>query len=91
MNMFGLPAAFLNELETGFPEFLANVPEGNLKAEYLLPVIVDRCIREKKATVRVLDTPDKWFGVTYKEDKPAVVAAIRNLICDGVYPEKLFG
>jgi len=91
MNMFGLPAEFLNELETGFPEFLANVPEGNLKAEYLLPVIVDRCIREKKATVRVLDTPDKWFGVTYKEDKPAVVAAIRNLICDGVYPEKLFG
>ena len=90
MNMFGLPAAFLEELETGFPEFLANVKEGDLKAEYLLPVIIDRCIREKKATVRVLDTPDKWFGVTYKEDKPAVVAAIRNLIRDGVYPEKLF-
>lgn len=90
MNMFGLPAAFLEELGTGFPEFLANVKEGDLKAEYLLPVIIDRCIREKKATVRVLDTPDKWFGVTYKEDKPAVVAAIRNLIRDGVYPEKLF-
>lgn len=91
MNMFGLPVAFLKELENGFPEFLANVPEGNLKAEYLLPVIVDRCIREKKAAVRVLDTPDKWFGVTYKEDKPAVVTAIRKLISDGVYPDKLFG
>jgi len=90
MNMFGLPQAFLKELESGFPEFLANVPDGNLKAEYLLPVIIDRCIREKKAAVRVLDTPDKWFGVTYKEDKPTVVAAIRKLIDDGVYPDKLF-
>ena len=90
MNMWGLPAKFLKELESGFPEFLANVPEGNLKAEYLLPVIIDRCIREKKAKVHVLDTPDKWFGVTYKEDKPAVVDAIRKLIADGVYPEKLF-
>jgi len=90
MNMFGLPQAFLKELESGFPEFLANVPDGNLKAEYLLPVIIDRCIREKKAAVRVLDTPDKWFGVTYKEDKPTVVAAIRKLIDDGAYPDKLF-
>lgn len=90
MNMFGLPAAFLQELENGFPEFLAQVPDGDLKAEYLLPVIIDRCIREKKASVRVLDTPDKWFGVTYKEDKPTVVNAIRELIREGVYPEKLF-
>lgn len=90
MNMFGLPAAFIRELEIGFPEFLSSVPEGDLKAEYLLPVIIDRCIREKKAAVRVLDTPDKWFGVTYKEDKPTVVEAIRKLIDEGVYPEKLF-
>ena len=90
MNMFGLPAALLQELENGFPEFLAQVPDGDLKAEYLLPVIIDRCIREKKASVRVLDTPDKWFGVTYKEDKPTVVNAIRELIREGVYPEKLF-
>lgn len=90
MNMFGLPAAFIKELEKGFPKFLSNVPEGDLKAEYLLPMIIDQCIREKKASVRVLDTPDKWFGVTYKEDKPAVVAAIRKLIDEGVYPEKLF-
>ena len=90
MNMFGLPVAFLDELERGFPEFLANVKEGDLKAEYLLPTIVDQCIRSDKAKVRLLETQDKWFGVTYKEDKPAVVAAIRKLIEDGVYPEKLF-
>ncbi|MBQ2425034.1 MAG: nucleotidyltransferase, partial [Lachnospiraceae bacterium] len=59
-------------------------------AEYLLPTIVDQCIRRDKAKVRLLETRDKWFGVTYKEDKPAVVAAIQKLIADGVYPEKLF-
>ena len=90
MNMFGLPVAFLDELERGFPEFLANVKEGDLKAEYLLPTIVDQCIRKGKAKVRLLETQDKWFGVTYKKDKPAVVEAIRKLIADGVYPEKLF-
>ncbi len=90
MNMFGLPAGFMKELEEGFPKFLANVKDGDLKAEYLLPTIIDQCIREKKGTVRLLETPDKWFGVTYKEDKPTVVAAIRKLIDDGVYPEKLF-
>lgn len=90
MNMFGLPAGFLKELEKGFPEFLAGVREGDLKAEYLLPSIIDQCIRGKKGTVRVLETKDKWFGVTYKEDKPAVVASIRRLVDQGIYPEKLF-
>ncbi len=90
MNMFGLPVSFLDELEKGFPEFLANLKEGDLKSEYLLPTIVDRCIRDGKAQVRVLETQDKWFGVTYKEDKPTVMAAIRKLIAEGVYPEKLF-
>ena len=90
MNMFGLPASFVKMLETGFPEFLGNVKEGDLKAEYLLPAIIDRCIREGRGRVRVLETRDKWFGVTYKEDKPAVVESIRKLIEAGVYPEKLF-
>ena len=90
MNMFGLPAGFVRELEKGFPEFLSGVKEGDVKAEYLLPAIIDRCIHEGKARVRVLETRDKWFGVTYKEDKPAVVASIRKLIESGVYPEKLF-
>ena len=90
MNMFGLPASFMKQLEEGFPVFLSNVREGDLKAEYLLPSIIDRCIREKKGRVRLLETPDKWFGVTYKEDKPSVVASIRKLIEDGVYPARLF-
>ena len=90
MNMFGLPAGFVKELEKGFPEFLSGIREGDIKAEYLLPAMIDQVIRNKKATVRVLETRDKWFGVTYKEDKPSVVAAIRRLIDAGVYPEKLF-
>ncbi len=91
MNMWGLPTKFLEELEHGFPEFLDNLKEGDLKAEYLLPRIIDQLVQSGKARVRVLNTPDKWFGVTYKEDKDAVVAAIRKLIADGVYSEKLFG
>lgn len=90
MNMWGLPPAFLDELEKGFPAFLKGVPEGNLKAEYLLPKIIDQLVKEGRAAVRVLDTQDKWFGVTYQEDKEAVVEAIRKLIADGVYKEKLF-
>lgn len=91
MNMWGLPPAFLDELESGFPAFLDSIPEGNLKAEYLLPQIIDRLVKSGKARVKVLDTHDKWFGVTYQEDKAAVVASIRKLVDDGVYPEKLFG
>ena len=90
MNMFGLPASFVKELEKGFPEFLSNVREGDLKAEYLLPSIIDGCIHDGKARVRVLETQDKWFGVTYKEDKPAVVASIRKLVDAGVYNSPLF-
>lgn len=90
MNMFGLPAAFVKELEKGFPEFLSDVREGDLKAEYLLPSIIDGCIHDGKARVRVLETQDKWFGVTYKEDKPAVVASIRKLVDAGVYKSPLF-
>ena len=90
MNMFGLPASFVKELEKGFPEFLSNVREGDLKAEYLLPSIIDGCIHDGKARVRVLETQDEWFGVTYKEDKPAVVASIRKLVDAGVYKSPLF-
>lgn len=91
MNMWGLPPAFLEELERGFPKFLKNLPEGDVKSEYLLPKIIDQLIRDKKARVTMLETRDKWFGVTYKEDKEAVVRALRALVRDGVYPERLFG
>ncbi len=90
MNMWGLPASFLDELESGFPEFLASVPDGDIKKEYLLPRIIDKLIKSGQATVKILNTPDKWFGVTYKEDKEQVVNAIRGLIEAGVYKEKLF-
>lgn len=90
MNMWGLPPGFLDELEKGFPEFLDNMAEGDLKAEYLLPKIIDKLIKSGKAKVTVLETRDKWFGVTYKEDKEAVVASIRKLIADGVYKERLY-
>jgi len=89
MNMWGLTPEFIEDLEGGFIEFLGSVKEGDLKAEYLLPSIVDGMIKEGKATVKVLPTRDKWFGVTYKEDAPVVIASIKKLVEDGVYPEKL--
>ena len=90
MNMWGLPASFVQELEKGFPVFLDNLKEGDIKSEYLLPKIIDNLVQNKKARVTVLDTPDKWFGVTYREDKQAGADAIRGLIQSGVYKEKLF-
>ena len=91
MNMWGLPPAFLAELEEGFPKFLSALKPGDIKKEYLLPTIINNCIKSGKGTVQVLPTHDKWFGVTYKEDKPVVVESIRKLIADGVYPEKRYG
>lgn len=90
MNMWGIPASFLDELERGFPEFLAGLKAGDVKSEYLLPRIIDKMVAEGKARVKVLETGDRWFGVTYKEDKPAVVESIRRLIAEGVYPERLY-
>lgn len=90
MNMWGLMPSFLDELERGFPVFLDSLEEGDYKTEYLLPRIIDRLIKAQKARITVLETPDRWFGVTYKEDKQAVVEAVRGLIAEGKYPEKLF-
>ena len=90
MNMWGFTADFLDELEDGFKEFLLGLKEGDIKSEYLLPSIVDQLIKSNKADVAVLETKDKWFGVTYKEDKPVVVESIKKLIEAGEYPEKLY-
>lgn len=90
MNMWGLSPLFLEELERGFPAFLDSLKEGDIKTEYLLPKIIDKLVQSGQARVRVLETQDKWFGVTYKEDKPAVAEAIRRLVEAGAYPEKLF-
>lgn len=92
MNMWGLRPAIMKTLEEGFEEFFRTaVKENPLKAEYLLPIYIGQLLREGKVTVQVLETRDKWFGVTYREDKPAVVASFRKLIADGVYSVPLFG
>ena len=89
MNMWGLPAEFLPKLEGGFYEFLSGLDEQELKKEYLLPQIIGGMVQNKQAEVKVLPSPDRWFGVTYREDKEAVVKAIGNLVDQGIYPEKL--
>ena len=91
MNMWAGEPSFIEYLEEGFREFLEDGSGDPLKKEYLLPTIVDRLIREGRARVKVLETQDKWFGITYKEDKPAVEEAFRQLVEDGVYPENLWG
>lgn len=90
MNMWGFTPNFLNELETGFVEFLKGITENEIKAEYLLPEVVGKMLRENRANVKVLKTNDKWFGVTYKEDKEMVVNSINALVAEGKYPSKLF-
>ena len=76
MNMWGFSASILKELKDRFPKFLdENLKVKPLKCEYFLPFVVDELLGEKRATVKVLKSMDKWYGVTYKEDKPEVVAA----------------
>lgn len=90
MNMWVFQPQFFDVLETGFVTFLDGCGEDYLKKEYLLPTIVGDLLHEGKADVTVLTSKDRWFGVTYKEDKAAVVSAVRGLVDAGVYPEKLF-
>ncbi|MBQ7345422.1 MAG: nucleotidyltransferase [Oscillospiraceae bacterium] len=91
MNMWGLRPEFMQTLEEGFQAFFRDTVPGNpLKAEYLLPIYIGQLLREGKVSVQVLETKDKWFGVTYREDKPAVVASFQKLIADGVYSAPLF-
>ena len=91
MNMWGLTPKFLDYLEEKSPEFLATqVPANPMKAEYLLPRSVDAMLKEGIATVKVLKSADKWYGVTYAEDKPVVVAALAALTNQGKYPDGLW-
>lgn len=89
MNMWGFSNSILKELEAGFVSFLQKELPGNpLKAEYFLPTAVGGLLREGKASVQVLTSEDKWYGVTYKEDKQMVVEAIAGLKKQGLYPEE---
>lgn len=85
MNMWGLPPAFLDMLAASFSGFLDQLGDDGMKKEYLLPKIIDKLLSEKRARVKVLETNDKWFGVTYKEDKAAVSKAITSLIERGLH------
>ena len=91
MNFWGFTPDFIDELETGFEKFLGELTEDNsLKAEYLLPTIVDQLLRENRVDLTVLKSRDKWFGVTYREDVPLVIADFKKLLEEGVYPPELW-
>ncbi len=91
MNMWGFTHSILDEIKAGFPAFLEKgLSENPMKCEYYLPSVVSGLLEEGKATVTVLESEDKWYGVTYKEDKPVVVAAIQALKDAGVYPQELW-
>ena len=92
MNMWGYTPGFLDELEIRFPAFLENALATNpAKAEFFLPLAVEQLLREDKATVKVLESPDRWYGVTYAADKPEVVAALKGMTEKGLYPDGLWG
>lgn len=90
MNMWGLTPSFLNELERGFTQFLSSLGDNEQKAEYLLPTIIDGMVQNGSATVQVLETDDKWFGMTYKQDQPIVEDAFRRMAEAGMYRQELF-
>lgn len=90
MNMWGFTPEFLLELEAHFYEFLKSIKTNGEKEEFYLPAVVASLIKSGRADVSVLKTNDKWFGVTYKEDRESVIKNFRKLIDEGVYPNKLF-
>ena len=89
MNMWGFTPDYFDYSEESFKNFLATKGQ-DLKSEFYIPLAVNDLIVEKKVTCKVLDTPSKWFGVTYAEDRPQVVIKINELIRKGTYPEKLY-
>lgn len=92
MNMWGLTPGFIKTLETGFDAFFrTRVAEDPLKAEFLIPIFIGHLLQQGKISVKVLETKDKWFGVTYQQDRELVVNSIRELIGQGIYGEDLYG
>ncbi len=91
MNFWGLPVSFLKELEQRFPDFLLNDTKTDpLKSEFLLPEIIDQCIREDIARVKAMPVSERWYGITYREDKPKVMKALEKLTLEGRYPDNLW-
>lgn len=89
MNMWGFTPDYFAHSDAQFADFL-RANQGNLKAEYFIPLVVNKLVKEGIATCEVLDTPDQWFGVTYASDRDGVVAKINALVEAGEYPKKLF-
>lgn len=90
MNMWGLSPAFIGILEDGFNQFLDSLDSDNPTGEYLLPTIIGGLLEEGKMQVEVLRSHDKWFGVTFREDKKDVTEEIQKLVAEGVYADKLY-
>ena len=91
MNMWGFTRSILKEIKEGFPAFLEKgLKENPMKCEYFLPAVVSSLVEKDQASVAVLKSADKWYGVTYKEDKPVVVAALQKMKDDGLYPAHLW-
>ena len=90
MNMWAAYPEFFPVLEQGFVDFLSNLDKEDTKKEYLLPIIVDGLLKADKATVKVMNTPDRWIGVTYKEDIELAQQGFKDMIAKGVYKEKLW-
>ena len=92
MNLWGFTASFLSEAQRRFPSFLDRaLAEDPMKGEYFLPSVVSALIEEGRARVRVLRSRDRWYGVTYQDDKPVVVQAVSDMTAKGLYPENLWG
>ena len=91
MNFWGFTPDIIPVLEDGFVNFLDNMPEGDGKAEYLLPEVIDGLLKKEKIQVSVLPTEDQWFGITYAEDQEYVAGQLSRLTAEGQYPDPLFG
>ena len=89
MNFWGFQPSIFDQMQRYFEEFLKDADPADIKAECLLPVMVDSLLKQGKVTVDMLETEAVWFGVTYQEDRPLVQQALRELHAKGVYPEKL--
>ncbi len=91
MNLWGFSESFIKEAKDRFAAFLDDAMVNNpLKGEYFLPSVVSQLLDEDKASVKVLQSPDKWYGVTYREDKPGIVKALADKAADGLYPTPLW-
>jgi hypothetical protein len=91
MNFWGFGLGMMGEIERLFPKFLQeNLPSNPIKCEFFLPLVIEALLKEKKAEILVLQTKDKWYGVTYSEDMPSVLEAIAKMKAEGKYPKYLW-